>query len=186
MDETKKKTNYFSPDKLIAYSAVLIGLCALVVSVYEANIFRQQQKASVWPFLEFSVTSNSEGFSYNIQNKGVGPAIIKWVVVRIDGTPVKSWRKYGEKILGIDLARTNYVSSFITDRVIAESEEVRIILLKNPDDVRKALFNIDRVSFEICYGSIFQDYWVVTSDSSGTKVRPTVEQDIDSKNTFQD
>ena len=165
MDEIEKKRSIFSPEKLVAYMAVLVGLCALGVSIYEANIFRQQQKASVWPYLEFSY-SNIDGFSYNLKNKGVGPAIIKWIVVKIDGIPIKSWKEYGKKIFEVDKSNVDYVSSFISERVISSNENIRIILFKDPATIRTVLKNISRISFQICYSSIFDDHWIIKMDCS--------------------
>jgi hypothetical protein len=37
---------------------------------------------------------------FTLANKGVGPAIIRHVIVRVDGQPVRNWREALEKILG--------------------------------------------------------------------------------------
>lgn len=51
-----EQTRRLSPDMIAALSAVLIGVCALGVSLYQAAIMREQsqmmreqQRASVWP-----------------------------------------------------------------------------------------------------------------------------------------
>ena len=184
MKESQKKSHFLNPDMLIAYSAILVGLCALVVSIYEANIFRQQQKASVWPCLEFSF-STGDGFSYILKNKGVGPAIIKWVCVKVDGESVKSWGEYLHNIFDGDSVKLNFRTSFISDRVISADEEIKLLSFDDPVAIHRVISQMDRVSFEICYRSIFEDYWIIKSDSSGNKIYATDNYDIDPNDKFQ-
>src|SRR5467141_3457814 len=54
--------------------------------------------AAVWPILEFD--SANGPIHFIVANKGVGPAIIKNVIVKVDGEPVRNWREALEKILG--------------------------------------------------------------------------------------
>ncbi len=184
MNTTKKRTGIFAPDKLMAYSAVLVGLCALAVSIYEANIFRKQQKAAVWPYLELSY-SNVGGFSYIITNKGVGPALIKWVIIKVDGEPIASWNEYKKRILDASGSNFSFISSFLNGRVISSKEKIKIISFDDPGAVALALKNIDRVSFEICYGSIFDDYWILKRDKSERKIYQVKDCRVDSKIVFQ-
>src|SRR5438105_12199964 len=82
-----------------AVIATLVGLCALCVSGYTAYIQRQQVRAAVWPILEFD-SSNAPDIHFTLANKGVGPAIIRNVIVRVDGQPVRKWKDVLERILG--------------------------------------------------------------------------------------
>ena len=56
-------------------------------------------RAAVWPILEFD-TSNSPDLHFTLSNKGVGPAIIRHVLVKVDGQPMIRWTAALEKILG--------------------------------------------------------------------------------------
>jgi len=60
---------------------------------------RQQVRAAVWPILEFE-SSNTPDIHFTLANKGVGPAIIRNVVVMVDGQSVSNWSEALEKILG--------------------------------------------------------------------------------------
>ena len=59
---------------------------------------RQQVRAAVWPILEFD--SGNGPIHFTLANKGVGPAIIKHVILKVDDQPVKNWAEVLEKILG--------------------------------------------------------------------------------------
>jgi hypothetical protein len=71
-----------------AVIATLIGLLAVCVAAYTAYMQRQQVRAAVWPILEFS-TSNAPDIHFTLANKGVGPAVIRHVIVKVDDQPVK-------------------------------------------------------------------------------------------------
>src|SRR6185312_6024370 len=76
-------------DALAAIIAALIGLLALCVSGYTAYIQRQQVRAQVWPYL---ISGNNDlTQSLTVGNKGVGPAVVHSVQVRIDGKPQTDW-----------------------------------------------------------------------------------------------
>ena len=81
-----------------AVIATLIGLLAVSVSAYTAYMQRQQVRAAVWPILEFD--SGNGPIHFTLANKGVGPAIIKHVILKVDDQPVKNWAEVLEKILG--------------------------------------------------------------------------------------
>ena len=169
MPAAKKKTNMLYIELIVGCCAILVGLCALFVSIYEAKIFKQQQKASVWPYLEFSYNIYNPGFSYEVQNKGVGPAIIQWVIVKIDGKPISSWRAYAQTILIPDSTKYRISVSSISDRVISPNEKIELFSIKDSHGARLARRSNDKVSFKICYKSIFNDYWIMSYDSSRFK-----------------
>ena len=81
-----------------AIIATLIGLLAVSVAAYTAYMQRQQVRAAVWPILEFD--SGNGPIHFTLANKGVGPAIIKHVILKVDDQPVKNWAEVLEKILG--------------------------------------------------------------------------------------
>src|SRR5216110_2096776 len=82
-----------------AVIATLVGFCALCVSGYTAYMQRQQVRAMVWPILEF-VSSNDPNIHLSLANKGVGPAIIRHVTVKVDNQPVKDWIEALEILMG--------------------------------------------------------------------------------------
>ena len=115
-------------------------------------------------------------FSLNVQNKGVGPAKVKWVIVRVDGKAVQSWQEMREIILGEVHGNTNM--SFIYTRVVAPQEFIRMTELHDPKDIAVAAENRRRISLEICYASISDDHWIVRRDTTGIHRYPTKYYDI--------
>ena len=86
----KRRVN---PEMLVGVSAVVIGVCALGVSLYETNLMREEQRAAVIPLVELSRSyyvdhDRAEGervrLDLNIANVGIGPARISDFQVRVD------------------------------------------------------------------------------------------------------
>lgn len=77
------KKSSLKPDLIIALMALVIGIGTMIVYVYQARIMSKQQHASVWPFLEVSITQGQLGTYISVENKGVGPAIerLKWIAL---------------------------------------------------------------------------------------------------------
>jgi hypothetical protein len=153
--------------------ATLVGFLALCVSAYTAYMQRQQVRAAVWPILEFD--SSNGPISFTLANKGVGPAIIKQVIVKVDGQPVKNWSEVLEKLLGPGEHR--YAESDMSGRVMSAGESMTA--LTPTDDDRNPL-NFDksnplwvklnterlRVSVEICYCSTLGECWRLRAGGS--------------------
>jgi hypothetical protein len=163
--------------------ATLVGVCALAVSGYTAYVQRQQVRAAVWPILEFG-SSNEPDIHLTLANKGVGPAIIRHVVVKVDGQPVKNWSAAVAKMLGP--GKHHFFESDMSNHVFAAGEDLTIFtpldaaerpLPFNRNDPSWAEMNKDRfrVAVEICYSSTLGECWTLRSDaytSSTTETRP--------------
>ena len=75
---------------LLGISATFLSLAALIVSIFQTRIAREQQQASVWPYLQteiFTVNaddSTKDQLQFKLMNNGIGPALIKQVTVSFD------------------------------------------------------------------------------------------------------
>jgi hypothetical protein len=172
--ETRRASRY---DAVIA---TLVGLCALCVSAYTAYVQRQQVRAAVWPILEFD--SSNGPIHFTLANKGVGPAIIRHVILKVDGEPVSNWREALEKILGPGehLGSESDMSGY----VFAAGESRTVF---TPHDPENNPLNFDksnplwvkmnkdrlRVTVEICYCSTLGECW--TLRAGGSTPSTTVE-----------
>ena len=68
-------------DRVLGLSAMLVSFLSLIFFIYQTNIMRDQSRLSVKPRLVFNtnvITNDSVvTFNFSLQNKGLGPAIIK-------------------------------------------------------------------------------------------------------------
>ena len=153
----------------------LIGVSALFVSGYTAYVQRQQVRAAVWPILEYG-TSNDPRIRFILDNKGVGPAIIRNVIVRVDGEPARNWEAALQKLIGP--GQYKFTQSSMNGHVMAAGESMDIMVPHNFDGTPLASDKSNplwvalnkergRVAIEICYSSTLGDCWTLRRDANG-------------------
>lgn len=158
--------------RLISASAGVVALSALAVSTYQAYIARQQQKMSAWPYVTQGNTG-ADGYARLVQNVGLGPALVRSVIVTVDGRRVRTWGALLQASLRVDsvalqarLGRTRFVTSSVWRGTVllpgSTTELARVEPGPFAADVRGAL-NDARVRLRVCYCSMYDDCW--TSDS---------------------
>jgi hypothetical protein len=170
------------------FIVTLIGISALFVSGYTAYVQRQQVRAAVWPILEYG-TSNDPRIRFTIDNKGVGPAIIRNVIVRVDGEPVRNWQAALQKLLGP--GEYKFTQSSISGHTFSAGESMDVLVPHNfdgsplPTDRSNPLWSAlnkerGRIGIEICYSSTLGNCWVLRRDADGrsttTEVRTCPER----------
>ncbi len=141
----------------------------MCVSAYTAHVQRQQVRAAVWPILYFD-SSNAPDIHFTLANKGVGPAIIRNVIVRVDGQPVRNWKEALERILGPGEHLGS--ESDMRGHVFAAGESRTVFTPRDPENnplnydksnplwvkMNKERF---RVTVEICYCSTLGECWTL-------------------------
>jgi len=162
------------------FIATFIALLAVSVAGYTAYMQRQQVRAAVWPILEFD-SSNGPDIHFSLSNKGVGPAIIRHVIVKVDGQPVRNWNEVLDKFLGTGKHR--FSESDMSGHVLAPNESMTVFTPHDPDgnaltDRSNPLWvemNKDRgrLSVEICYSSTLGECWILRA--SGLAAGTTTE-----------
>ena len=151
------------------FIATFIALLAVCVAGYTAYMQRQQVRAAVWPILQFD-SSNAPDIHFTLSNKGVGPALIRHVIIRVDDQPVKNWREAMEKLLGP--GEHLGAESDMSGRAFAGGELVPVF---TPHRAENTPLNYDksnplwmkmnkdraRVTVEICYCSTLDECWIL-------------------------
>ncbi|HRQ65078.1 MAG TPA: hypothetical protein PKZ76_09485 [Xanthomonadaceae bacterium] len=145
-----------SAEMITALSAVLIGVCAVTVSLYETTLMRQQIKGASWPHVDLGYSYNQDGFRYIMVNNGVGPARIIHAIVRVDEQPVPDWQALFE---ALDLKVGNYMTSMVSRRVMAPGSMVELLVLSPKEDVDRFHALQSRISAEVCFCSVHNDCW---------------------------
>jgi len=152
-----------------AIIATFIALLAVCVSGYTAYMQRQQVRAAVWPILQFD-SSNAPDIHFTLANKGVGPALIRNVIVKVDNQPVKNWDEAMKKLLGP--GEHLFSESDMNGYVLAPNESITVVTLHDANNnplvfdksnplwttMNKERF---RVTAEICYCSTLGECWTL-------------------------
>ncbi len=173
--------------------ATLVGVSALFVSGYTAYVQRQQVRAAVWPILQYD-SSNAPYIKLNLDNKGVGPAIIRHVVVKVDGHPVRNWSEAMQMLLGP--GKHNFAQSTISGHIVSANESMEVFV---PHDEEGSLITVEksgalgaqlnkdryRISVEICYCSTLGECWTLHSSANDNSTTETHTCPNQSAITFQ-
>jgi len=173
--------------------ATLVGVSALFVSGYTAYVQRQQVRAAVWPILEYN-TSNEPFIRLTLDNKGVGPAIIRHVIVKVDNQPVQNWHDAMQKLVGAGSHK--FSESTMSSHVLSAGESMDIMVPRDDDNSPLNLqkggqlwstLNEGRqhVEVEICYCSTLGECWTLRSGPNGNATTETRTCPGTSATTFQ-
>ena len=174
MTDADRKKPGIHPEMLVGASAVVIGVCALAVSLYETSLMREEQRAAVMPILELSrsynlQTSEESGPTrlwLQAQNVGIGPARVEEFRVTVDGAPQLTWDAAFRELIGHD-APISYGQSTINGRTIPADRLVTMMKLNDGELAARLLSEFDRLDFEACFCSIFEECWVTSYSSFG-------------------
>jgi hypothetical protein len=159
-------------DAVAAIIASLVGFLALLVAGYTAYIQRytaevqnKQVQAQVWPYL--IVGNNDLTQSLFVENKGMGPAIVRSVQVRIGGKPQKNWNQV---LTTLGMPPHHFAQSTVNKDVLSPGDQLQSI--RFPDKERWQQFQdaaMNRLSVDICYCSTLDECWI---SSNGNVIGP--------------
>jgi hypothetical protein len=146
--------------------ALAVSIFALAIGAWQTRLMQSQARASVWPHLSIGYTYNSRvdenGFIWNVDNNGVGPARIENVTVTLDRKPMKNWHEVLAALGFREEIRTS-TTSFSGD-VIPPSlnRETAIAAIRVNQAEAAAAFKaaVDRFTIDVCYCSVYDDCWV--------------------------
>jgi len=167
---------YKQPEMIVAWSAMFISLLALLATMYEANLERENQLLSIWPRLVVQAhISDRRGYKIEVSNKGLGPAIVKTAKITIDGNPQDSWKDvFNElKLTGSFSIITNPLNSTI----ISQNETVEVVKIDDAQAGYKASKGSQRVDLEVCYCSVYDDCWLVSKNNQYKSVNQCMVQE---------
>lgn len=170
----KKILPKFSRADVTSFIALMVSLGALFVSIYEANIMREQQmimqsqqKTSVFPYLvsgiQYSFGDGGE-FIYEIENKGIGPAKITNATFTLNEKPVNTYLEIKDELDKIFPKEADYGLSFFNPNSYFISPKEKITAIKiTYKNFENSMDLIRNLSFEhsICYCSIFDECWKI-------------------------
>jgi hypothetical protein len=161
-----------SADNFIAICAGVVALCALGVSLWQGWTMRQHNKLSVKPFLSFriSVSKSKDEMGVRIYNSGLGPAIIKQLIVYVDKKPYtikgyEDWKTAGGAAKIFD--RTIRFSTFAEKEAVRAGESLPIISYPKEGWTEKGLEcfpdALSRIRIKIIYASAYKEIFEVTT-----------------------
>jgi hypothetical protein len=161
-------------DLVIAVCALLISSLATLASFWQTVVVQKQLSAQVWPYLSVNSSLSSDQVSVSIENYGLGPALVRDLVITRDGVvqpnlyaflgpslrTLAHKAKRGET-LGLDMTDLREGSAIRPgDHVtLFTAKETGIGAVITPLALRSQL--------EVCYCSILDQCWIADYNQSG-------------------
>jgi len=154
----------FDWDRITAISALLVSVTTVVFLGYQTLLMRTQVEASIWPYVQIATSCCAEGFSINVQNKGVGPAIVKYAYVTVDGKPQRNWNQVITALTGEKSA--DFSVDSLTRRVMASNDDFKAVWIKSPDLALKVATEAlkGRLKGEVCYCLVLHQCWLASTN----------------------
>lgn len=164
-------------DLVIAVCALLVSAMATGASWWQSRVVAQQLSSQVWPYLSFSSTYDPQYVSFEIDNDGLGPAIIRSAVLTLDGKPYanpvdvfghifKAPTKHGKVHAGL--------SGLSRGAVIRANGSARLFRIEGGWAARQfgAAARAGRFDFRVCYCSLLGNCWIVSAKQQTDDPQP--------------
>lgn len=173
MPAPKRRINI---ELLLGVSATFLSLAALVVSIFQTKIAREQQQASVWPHLQADYSKTDNEFVWNIINNGIGPAIIRSVAVHYRGREYRdAYQLMNEQIQLFDKNTKNHKTVHVNlfyggvfpGNVIKADGELTLGRLSENEGIADSMARVIRDStyhFIVNYSDVYGNCWQLDGD----------------------
>ena len=157
---------------IIAIAATIVSICAMVTTVYQTYILRQQQHAAVWPRLQlmhsYWVRPDSSHYRLTLQNNGIGPAIIHAVSITYRDSASYDFAELA-KMVALDHQLSDSIayqdhSDLLTDMVIPQQEMLQLLYLNKADYIGFLVEELrnGNVKVVVQYESLYGEQWELT------------------------
>lgn len=152
-----------SSDTIVSFSAMVIAIASIVVTIWQGIEIREHNRLSVRPKFEITFEAGKNNFGYVLTNNGLGPGIITGKKIFVDGEEIHNtgFSGYDEFIKKLDLGKykVNHTGIY-PGKTIRANEKINIIrfYLTENDDLESLLPKIyRRAGFEISYVSMYNE-----------------------------
>ncbi|MBV8298459.1 MAG: hypothetical protein JO083_02700 [Candidatus Eremiobacteraeota bacterium] len=157
--QREDSANGFRLDVLIAVCALLISSLAAAASWWQSRIVATQLSSQVWPYVSISQTIGPKALEVDVSNDGVGPAIMRSVVLTVDGKPHATFVEAMHSLLPAGPPAHGSFSSIGIGSVIKVGGSVTLLRVENLPFIRALLPQSNRIDLRLCYCSILGDCW---------------------------
>jgi len=163
-------------DKWISLSAMIVALCALIFSIWQGILTRNHYKILVRPLVTISGALNESGSGWKMGNSGLGPAIVKWFKVTVDGEPIKNWRDFS-KVLNLPDPYTFDFHYWVpSSATVIQPQEHKNLFWVAPGPADKMLrTNKNKVVIHLCYCSLYGECWLTSAGKDTPPYQPCCE-----------
>jgi len=161
-----------SADRIVSISAIVVSLGTLFIILYQTNLTRQEQKASVMPYLQFAPNTNSGMSNIYLENKGLGPALITNYRIFNQEQEYQSVQELTADY-ALDKIPGSSIDMVYPGRLLASDEYIKHISHFHNDSTNFIFENFQffygskdeqKLIIEVVYQSVYKDHWMIRSN----------------------
>jgi hypothetical protein len=177
-----RKTGHRLADLAVAFSALFVSLCSLGIALHHGRTMQRLVEANSRPFIQITTSNGQPGadntrqvITVLISNPGAGAARVERFSILVDDKPVKDISQALLRLAGLPdnppqgaavLGAMTY-SEVAPSYIKAGSEQMVLSWPRTASNAavwdKDAAAGSDRVKFETCYCSIFDECWIENS-----------------------
>ena len=172
----------WTSDHWISLVAIVASLGTLFTVVYQTNLYREQQYASVLPYLEMWNSGGGDSYSLVLVNNGIGPAFIDEVsIVYKDSTYYMDPAHFlGEVIHPTDTIVNVVHSNIGKGRLVPAGKSIYLLQVNDDEKNAKKLWSWfsgndanrkDHLELIVKYSSVYGESWMAMKNGSSQPIR---------------
>jgi hypothetical protein len=167
---------------IIACVALLISGLTAAGSLLQTHVIAQQLSSQVWPYVTIASTASRTRLEMNVDNDGLGPAVVESFVVMVDGRPQHDILAAVRALVGRQKLTGKFseldLSALSPGQVLRPESTTMLLRMTNERLVPVLVPQISaRVSARLCYCSIVNTCWSLYLPEHLKSARPqTVAQ----------
>lgn len=160
---------FWNADKFVSLAAMVVSVGSLFVIIYQTNLIRTQQYASVLPYLRMGSANQKESVEIQITNSGLGPAFIKDIRMQYKGQIYHKGLFYMYREFFAENGIEIFTNDISVGDVIPANET--IVLMRVSKDLQSIYDFIkylddEDTKFAIEYASVYDERWELNEQSN--------------------
>ncbi len=170
----------FRLDFFIAIAALLISALTAGALVYQTRVIADQYAATIWPYLSVTGTFGPNGGTLDLENDGLGPALIESAQLSVDGKVVPNWNDYLDVLVSVPEIQAAVVHAAKTNKLVISTgsigpsstirpgESKQLLSMSYDLNVPPAFLSRHVIALDFCYCSLNHSCWTFHSTPSST------------------
>jgi hypothetical protein len=155
---TKGGRKTISRNSVLPICALLISAVACAASLYQLRMAMSSISAQTWPYVTIGWRHTNDETGIVVDNDGLGPAIIRDVVLTVDGQDQHDAISALRQIISIADASIE-LDALTRGVVIRAGKSLNLFVVRGASWANQLRSAQNRVNLEICYCSILGQCW---------------------------
>jgi hypothetical protein len=155
---TKGGRKTISRNSVLPICALLISAVACAASLYQLRMAMSSISAQTWPYVTIGWRHTNDETGIVVDNDGLGPAIIRDVVLTLDGQGQHDAISALRQIISIADASIE-LDALTRGVVIRAGKSLNLFVVRGASWANQLRSAQNRVNLEICYCSILGQCW---------------------------